>query len=258
MRTPIRVRVSMMIGVLVGVVCASAAAGQAVTGRITDDIAMQPLRLADVQLLFPDGKTVVSTASDSAGFYRLDAPGPGDYRVQVDLIGYKKLQSPLLALGEGGLVNADFELPMDPIELEGLRVETERQEHIKRVLRSYGVRAEGIGERFVDQATIARRPNALDFGKVLQWQSIPGMSVRRSDDLPGGLAKPIICVQLTPGQSRCALTVLNGARISLETAYDIPADALGAIVVLEPTEATLLYGTDGGGGAVLLFTKTYR
>lgn len=227
---------------------------QMVEGRISDEASRQPLAFADVRLLTVDERVAAVGVSDSAGRYRIGAPEPGSYRVQVDLIGYARLLSPLLALRTGRTVTADFELPADPIELEGLRVEADALERIRDDLRMYGVRLADLGERFVDRAAIERRWAARDFGQVLQWQSVPGMTVTRSDDFGTG-RKPSVCVRLVADRARCALVILNGARVGLETAALVPPESLRAMAVLQPAEATLIYGTLGGGGAVLLFTR---
>lgn len=229
-------------------------AAQVVQGRITDEASGTPIAGVDVSLLDSERGGVARTATDAEGHYTLNAPDTGDYYVVVDMIGYRRLESPLVALVADQTVSIGFELPADPIELEGLRVEADRLEEIKREVSMFGVRVDDLGERFVDAETIAKRPHARDFGLVLQWQSIPQLSIIRSEDgsNPG---KPEVCVRISALRDACAVTVLNGARVTLETAASIPPEALDAIVVLDQYEAALLYGTDGGNGAVLLFTK---
>lgn len=233
------------------------ATAQVVEGRVTDESGGATLAGADVRLLDASRNGVERVATDAAGMFRIDAGEAGDYYVVVDLLGYERLESPLVALAAGEAVRIDFEMPTDPIELEGLRVEADRLEEIKRDVAMFGVRVDDLGERFVDAETIAERPHARDFGLVLQWQSIPQMRVIRSEDgfNPG---KPEVCVTLTVLRDACAVTVLNGTRVTLETAASIPPEALEAIVVLDQYEAGLMYGLDGGNGAVLLFTRAGR
>lgn len=109
---------------------------QTVQGRISDEMSGEPLAFADVRLLTVDPEVAAVGVSDSAGRYRIRAPEPGSYRVQVDLIGYARLLSPLLALRAGRTITADFELPADPVELEGLRVEADALERIRDDLRT--------------------------------------------------------------------------------------------------------------------------
>lgn len=221
-------------------------------GALTDVSGNVPLALAQVQLLLADGTLITSVTTDPDGRFRIIANREGPYRLRVDLLGYQRLESPLLNLWAGKTVSADFELPADPIELEGLRVEVETSERVKEDLRMFGVSVDELGQRFIDQATINRRTTASDFGGVLQWQSVPGLQVLRGDDQSP--PSPTICVRQVPGRTTCALTVLNGSPVALETAYSIPREALRAIVVLNPVEATLIFGTGAAGGAVLLFT----
>jgi len=118
-------------------------------------------------------------------------------------------------------------------------------------MRSYGVQPTVLGQRFVPVEAIERRATAADFGQVLQWQSVAGMRVRRGLDTG---PEPTVCVTLTRSRG-CAITVLDGVVVPSEVAGSIPVEILGGIAVLTPVEATLSFGTDGGNGAVLIFTK---
>lgn len=232
------------------------AEAQTVRGRVTEEGSARPLPSVDIQLLDASRELVARAAGDVSGLYSIDAPAPGNYYVVVDLLGYQRLETPLVELAAGDTLSAAFELPLDPIELEGLRVRADRLEEIKREISRFGVNPDVMGQRFVDAETIARRPGVRNFGKVLQWQSIPQMSIVDGDDV--GSPKPFVCVRLRMNSERCAITVLNGAPVTLEAAASIPPEAIEAIAVLEPYEATTLWGTDGGGGAVLIFTHVGR
>jgi len=244
------------LGVLTAVVVAHSArpaAGQQIRGRVVSLDSQEPLRLVRVALIASDGHVASTTMSDNAGFYVLAARGAGSFRVQADIFGYQRLRSPLLALPAEKTVVANFAMPLDPIELEGLRVEVEARRQMRRELRSYGVQLDDLGERFVSAHDIAARPAARDFGQILQWQSIPSMSVTRGDDVVQSI--PSVCVTLRTPRSGCAMTVLDGAEVTREAATSVPAGVLRAIVVLTPRQARTLYGTGGGDGAVLLFTR---
>jgi len=228
---------------------------QTVQGTITDENSHRPLQLAEIRLVRRDLSIARTAVSDSTGRYRISPPEPGAYHVEADLLGYQSLHSPLLALDEDKTYTADFELPVDPIELEGMQVEVEAIEAIRRELRSYGVRVNELGERFVDAGDIARRAGAMDFARILQWQMIPGMQVIRSEDAAQPDVKQTVCIQVVPRNAGCALLVLDGALITSQAAAELPTTNLRAMAVLRPEEATLLYGTDAWAGAVLLFTR---
>lgn len=221
-----------------------------VTGRVTDGSTGEPVAGAMISLLDGSRDVVRRSVSDSAGRYTVQAPEPGDYWLTADFLGYERLESPLLALDRERAVAVDFELPVDAIELEGLRVEAERNEELRRRVRLYGVRPEELRDRWVDREQIERWQAAPDFGVAVAAQGIAGVTVRRNHERVG--RTPRICVRVrSPG---CALVVWNGQPVSNETAALIPPMSLEAIVLLRPTEATLSYGTAGGNGAVLLFT----
>jgi hypothetical protein len=90
-------------------------------------------------------------------------------------------------------------------------------------------------------------------GEVISWQGLAGVYV------PLGT----MCVtqqrgRTGAGHGRCALIVLDAAIVPMRWAELIDHHDLEAIVVLDPTEATTFYGTAGGGGAVLLWTRRGR
>lgn len=224
--------------------------GQTVTGRVTAESDGTALQAVSVTLLLASNDVVRRAITDEQGRYHLDASEAGDYRVVADHLGYRRLESPLARIGADQTVTIDFELPIDPIEVEGVEVEVQRREELRRRVMQYGVSVEWIGARFVPRSEIEKRETALNIGQVLQWQNLAGIKVLWSDS-----PIPSLCVRSVRAGSRCALTVLDGVVIDDEFAASVPPQSLEAVVVLRPMEATLSFGTDGGGGAVLLFTR---
>lgn len=224
------------------------AAAQAATGRVTDESTGEPVAGAMISLLDGSRDVVERVVSGPSGRYTIQAPDAGAFWITADFLGYRRLESPLLAMDDARTVTVDFELPVDPIELEGLAVEAERNEELRQRVRMWGVRPDDLGARWVGREQIERWQAAEDFGVALRSQGIAGIEVIRSLD---GHGMPGVCVRIRQGG--CALVVWNGQPVSQVTAGLIPPMSLGAIVLLRPQEATLVYGTDGGNGAVLLF-----
>ena len=234
---------------LLAVAGTGGASAQVAMGVVTDESTGAPVAGAEIALL-DDARDVVRRAvSDATGRYSVQAPEAGAYWITADFLGYARLESPLLSLEGERTVVVDFELPVDAIELEGLEVEAERDRALRERLRLYGVRPEALGARWVGRKEIERWQAAEDFGVALRAQAIPSMVVTRTAD-SGGI--PRVCVSYRRGG--CALIVWNGTPISERTAGLIPPMSLESIVFLTPHEATLSYGTDGGNGAVLLFS----
>ena len=224
---------------------------QAVEGRVTEEGTGRALVGADIRLLDQERRLVERSVAELGGRYQIQAPAPGNYYLIVDLLGFERLETPLLELRADATLRAAFELPADPIELEGLRVQADRLEEIRRDVSMFGVRIDDIGERFVGRERIEARLGVSNFGKVLQWQSIPQMRIIDATDTGGA---PSVCVILRLHRERCALMILNGALVTQEAAAMVPPEAIQAMVVMDPEEATTIWGTDGGGGAVLIFT----
>ena len=86
----------------------------------------------------------------------------------------------------------------------------------------------------------------------LQPPSTYRCSIQRGDDVGG---RPFVCVRIRRGAANCALTVLDGQIVDSELLGMYPPEALGGILVLSPMEATLSFGTAGGDGAILLFSR---
>ena len=238
--------------ILFGVLCAafaSSADAQIVSGRVTAEATGTPLGAVSVSLLLESYSTVRRTITDQEGRYVLEAPVAGDYRVVADHLGYRRLESPLATVAANRTVTIDFELPIDPIEVEGLEVEVRQSEALRRHLTHYGVVPEQLGGRFVPRSEIEKRPMAQNVGEVLQWQNLAGIRVVWSN------APPSLCVRVTRGRNGCALTALDGVLVDDEFAASIPPESLEAVVILRPAEAALSFGTIGSVGAVLLFTR---
>jgi len=237
---------------LASALCALLANGvgaQTVAGRVIADTDGIPLRNVSVSLLLESGDAVGRTLTDDEGRFVLQAPTPGVYRVVADHLGYRRLESPLATVGPDQMMTIDFELPIDPIEVEGIGVEVQRRAELKRRIAQYGVSMDHVGARFIPRSEIERRPTALNIGQVLQWQNLAGVTIEWSNSVP-----PALCVKVTRLRASCATVVLDGNVVSEEFAASIPLEMLEAVLILTPVEATLSYGTDGDG-AVLLFTR---
>lgn len=72
-----------------------------ITGRIIEAEAQTGLGFATVQLLRDGDSTILATINSAEnGAFALEAPGAGNYRVQIDFIGYDSYTSPLIRLDQ--------------------------------------------------------------------------------------------------------------------------------------------------------------
>jgi carboxypeptidase family protein len=227
---------------------------QEVGGRILGEGTGRPVVGAIVALLKPDLEKITATVADSTGWYRLDAPSAGDYVVAVESIGFVTLYSPLIRVGTDGPVSLEFRMNADPLEIPGLNVEVDHLEALRVEARLVGVRLEDLGQRFIDESFIRARWASRDISEVIQWRALPGITV-----YPGEDGDPP-CVSLFRGRTgagmnTCALVAMNGQLVSSEMLSLVPLDAIEAVMVMLPREATLVFGTGASSGVVVLITK---
>jgi hypothetical protein len=83
----------------------------------------------------------------------------------------------------------------------------------------------------------------------------PMEAVRLGDETACTPLLPLQRTNSAEAVRRCALVVLNGSLISRERAIMIDPESIEAMAILVPREAATLYGSMGGVGAVLIWTK---
>jgi hypothetical protein len=96
-----------------------------VSGRLLDGATRRPISDGRVQLLDLDGAVVATDESDASGGFRLEAPGPGDYYIRGERLGYTSRTDGVLELGEGGRITIEFYLRTAPIQLDTVRATVE-------------------------------------------------------------------------------------------------------------------------------------
>lgn len=230
-------------------------AGQTLVGRVLDEYTEVGVPGVRVVLVDESGRGVLDVESDSAGYYRLQVPGPGAFSIGTTRLGYEEGRTPLLDLSFEGSRTLDLVLTPAPVALDRLDVTVSAEEALERELQSYGIVPGMLPRtRIVTQEEIEAVVGAKDFAAVLGRQNIAGIQVARMDPLPR------VCVKMGEGwSSGCAILVVDGIvtppNTRIQQAMLIPPEGLAAIVVLKPYEATLQFGGAGGNGAVLIFTK---
>ena len=220
---------------------ATAPAGaQTLEGVVEGDDGL-PVEGALVALFDAEGTQRAGTLTDVQGRYRLEAPGPGEYVLGAERLGYSPFRSHLLAVGERSEpYRVDIELLRAPVPLEGLVVTAERREAIQRQLRLLtGVDPLSLRNEPIFRDEIREH---LERGRnlpgMLQWSSIPGLVVRQTDDG--------VCFEF---RRSCLALYLNGMRMDDAWSDMLPLEMAEAVVILQPNE-TIQYG-----GAVLVFTS---
>lgn len=96
---------------------------QEVRGRVVDEGTGEPVSGVFVSLLaLPSGERADATLTSKNGAYVIQAPAAGRYRLRAERIGYEARETGPVELRSEQTVSRDLELPLRPVEIEGLRV----------------------------------------------------------------------------------------------------------------------------------------
>lgn len=236
----------------------SAVDAQTIEGRVLDQENEQPVGGAIVVLVEREGDERVRALADSVGRFRLTPPEPGEYYVVAERFGYFETRSPLIALRTEGTAALDLMLVPEPIGLEGLEVSVE--ELAEQELGLLGLTPAQLGNRWIGRERIDAIAVKLDMGAILERTGQANIRIIRPENLtldsdPLGLCVSLQQARTAGGMGTCALVVLDGIPITGVGAMDIDPNAIESIAILEPIEASTFYGTAGGSGAVLVWTR---
>ncbi|MGD8320040.1 MAG: carboxypeptidase regulatory-like domain-containing protein [Gemmatimonadota bacterium] len=225
---------------------------QTLTGRVLEDGRNTPIADASITLVDRKDKQRAGTLSDSLGRFHLAPPEAGEYVIVVERIGYETSRSPLLSIKEKdeGTVSVELMMTPEPVGLEGLEVSVERE--ARQELRSFGLTPTALGRRWIDRKAVERMVTPGLTKDVIKNQSLAGVWVEEHDQTAGDGR---LCVTFRRRERQCAITVLNGQVVSMEQAFLISSQDIESIAILTPNDATTFYGTQGGGGAVLIWTR---
>ncbi len=219
------------------------ALGQVVQGQILDESDDEPVVSAYIRLTLPDGTPTSVAFTDSEGRYTLRVPSPGEYRIQVESLGYVPFESALLAIEDPERTYpVDLVLAPRAIPVEGITVRAERLAEVKRTIRTtIGLEPDALRMPLITPSEIRRHAErGHDVAEVIQWAQAPWITI--SADREG------VCFLHRRG--RCLPVYLDGARINAETIPVISLEMIEAALILDDNESVLY-----PDGAILLFSR---
>jgi len=158
---------------------------QVVLGRVTDDQSGRPIRFANVELQDDRAQVVTRGTADSAGVFRLRSWHPGKYRLRTIALGYSTVDSEVLELATGDVLDLTVRLAPDAVPLEPIVIKARARESLAEIAlsgfydRRDAGRHLGLG-RFLDRGAIARRGRRLT--DVLA--TIPGVRILHVQNCP--------------------------------------------------------------------------
>ena len=116
------------LALLTALIIPSAAGGQVVRGRLVDARDGTSLETAMITLVDReelDAERALSRAS--SGLFQLQAPGPGEYRLRAERIGYATTYSEFFTLAPGDTLVMDMTAHVEPISLVGIEAVADRR-----------------------------------------------------------------------------------------------------------------------------------
>lgn len=109
-------------GAALALVTIAPAEAQVISGRVVDAENGSGVGLTAIIVLDPERTPLFMRAADTGGVFQVDFPGPGEYYLVLERLGYFETESPLLAVAAGGDYVVDFEMRPEPIRLDPLEV----------------------------------------------------------------------------------------------------------------------------------------
>ena len=140
-----------------------------VTGQVTDKSNQQPVAGASVLLV----GTSLQGRTNAEGRYSIAKVAPGQYQIQVRLIGYATTTQPI-TVAAGGAASADFALTPAAVPLDAVVVSATGAEQLKREL--------GNTVGTIDAAKIAQEAAPRNAADLLNSR-VPGVEVFGGIDL---------------------------------------------------------------------------
>lgn len=211
-----------------------------VTVEVRDAVTGRPLPRAEVALV-PAGSdpgAVIGAVSDSAGTATWRNVPAGWWRVVGRFVGNRPGGSPAFpVIGAGDAVHVALQLSLVQV-LDEVTV-------MERRLQSLGLSPRVLerdvlwGEALTRVAATSRR-----MGDIVAALNVPGLVI--------GAAT--IGTTLTYRGSRVRVFIVDGARVGDELP-EMPPEGLEALLFVPPTEAQVLFGSGGAGGALLINTR---
>lgn len=221
-------------------------AAQIVQGLLQDAETGEPVSNGTIALRSGLGTVVMRTEADSVGAYSLTAPRPGMYSLLATALGYQSTSTLQFEVGAEGVTTVDVRLEPEPIELDSLNVEAERQRIIPHLEKQgfYERMDEGFGQFITPEEIEERNPRYYDD----LFREVSGLSASAD----GRLRWPPRCRDTAP--SIWVNGILMDWATPLGHAVSI-SDIEAVEVFIGAARVPLQYGGLDGQCVMLIWTK---
>jgi len=239
---------------LVGLASTAVAQQGAITGRVTDQVAAQPLAGVRVSVV----GTNRAAFSGQDGRYTITAVPAGPQRVQASLIGYGVSTLPVNVPADGA-ATVDFSLKGAAVSLDALVVTATGEQRAKEIPNSVGT---------IAAADITQKAPVTSLADLLNSRT-PGLSVTSTGGTTGSGARVRIRGSNSVSLSNEPVIYIDGVRLENSAnsssigvggqtpsrLNDLNPDEIESIEVIKGPAATALYGTTAANGIINIKTK---
>src|SRR5262245_4210907 len=97
-----------------------APAPRLIRGTLRDGLTRQPVAVAGVRLIAPNGNTIATAFTDSVGQFQLRVPSAGTYRLAAERIGYETLRSQPLPVAARDTVTLEIRISPSAVLLDSI------------------------------------------------------------------------------------------------------------------------------------------
>jgi hypothetical protein len=257
--------VVLLLSVAAAIAPATAAHAQQIRGRVIDEPSRSPIFEATVTLYAIADTALVDRAGTAAdGFFTLRAPGPGEYRIVAERIGFAPLERMVRLGTQRELVVPAFVLQSQAIALDPVRADARGRADSASVAAGFRRASHLVtGERL---AMLERLGTSID-AAVREL----GAGLRVRDLLVPGMTRAVTCVEITrrlpsfrggggAGTDGCDMVaiVLDGATVPDPLGFfqHLQLREFESIEYVPAPDAGPLYGMEASAyGALVLWTR---
>jgi hypothetical protein len=233
---------------------------QRIRGRVVDEATRQAIAAVTVSLITASGDTVRRAGTGADGFYILDAPQAGAYRVVAQRIGYAAGQADVIA-SAGEVTVPALVLLSQVVPLDSVKVTAEA-----------GGRSDVVGFGRASQVVSGERLARLE-RQATKVQSVirelPGIRMRTisryTDPRTGVRTLNYLCIEsprrvMSINEVGCNAVVLVIDDIAVGDPYlgtrSLSLSEVESIEFMPPAEAGMRYGLDASAvGAIVIWTR---
>ncbi len=228
---------------------------QIISGRVLDSENGSGVGLAAIIVLDPQRTPLLMRAADTAGVFQVDFPGPGEYYLVIERLGYFETESPLLAVDADARYSVDFEMRPEPIRLDPLQVTVSNGRLEDFLSLEFGVHPATLRGYRVIQGTRLEEAKlkAEDNTDLLRWLYIPvshgsrvcvgtfGAALPARMGYERTMARAEAAATVDP-ERQCGAVYVDGIRCRNEHVEEIDMDPIAVVVTVDG--AVYLYSRD--------------